>query len=72
MLVLVFEESLKPTVYEEYAEAQNVYTFKEFINESGNIADPYGGELQEYGKLYDSLNELMRKLVYKFRVPKLS
>lgn len=68
VLVLVLDEGYKQTAYDEYAEAVNVYTLKEFINESGSIADPYGGELTEYASLYESLEELMKKLVYKLRV----
>lgn len=67
VLVLVLDDSYKQTVYDEYTEAVNVYTLKEFINESGSIADPYGGELVDYGKLYENLDDLIKKLVYKLR-----
>lgn len=71
VLVLVLDEGYKQTVYDDYSEAVNVYTLKEFINESGSIVNPYGGELVDYGKLYESLDELMKKLVYKLRVQRI-
>ena len=67
VLVLVLDESIKQTVYDEYTQAVNVYTLKEFVNETGSITDPYGGELADYGKLYDELEQIMRKLVLKLR-----
>lgn len=67
VLVLVLDETKKQTVYDDYAEAVNVYTLTEFINETGSITNPDGGELVDYAKLYDNLDEVIIKLAYKLR-----
>lgn len=67
VLVLVLDETKKQTVYDDYTEAVNVYTLKEFINEAGSITNPDGGELVDYAKLYDILDEVIIKLAYKLR-----
>ncbi|MGN0383774.1 MAG: protein tyrosine phosphatase [Eubacterium sp.] len=65
VLVLVFKDQYKQEVYEEYKEAINVYTIKEFIGESGDVVDPYGGELTDYGEMYDKLTDIVDKLINK-------
>lgn len=67
VLVLVLDENYKQTVYDDYKEAVNVYTITEFVNESGSISDPYGGKLVDYGKLYEDLEEIIRKIVMKIK-----
>lgn len=67
VLVLVLDETKKQTVYDDYAEAVNVYTLKEFINEAGSINNPDGGELADYAKLYETLDEVIIKLAYKLK-----
>lgn len=67
VLVLVLDESHKQIVYDDFKEAKNVYTIKEFVNESGSINDPYGGELIDYGKLYEDLEQVIKKLVIKLK-----
>ena len=70
VLVLVLDETKKQTVYDDYAEAVNVYTLKEYINESGSISNPDGGELSDYAKLYETLDEVIIKLAYKLKQKK--
>ena len=70
ILVLVLDETKKQTVYDDYAEAVNVYTLKEFINEEGSIKNPDGGELADYAKLYDTLQDLIIKLATKLKLQK--
>ena len=70
VLVLVLDETKKQTVYDDYAEAVNVYTLKEFINEAGSIINPDGGELVDYAKLYDNLEEVIIRLSYKLKQSK--
>lgn len=67
VLVLVLDETKKQTIYEEFAEAVNVYTLTEFINEAGSISNPDGGELSEYAKLYEALDEIIIKLATKLK-----
>lgn len=70
VLVLVLDETKKQTVYDDYKEAVNVYTIKEFINEEGSIKNPDGGELSDYAKLYDTLDEVIIKLASKLKMYK--
>lgn len=70
VLVLVLDETKKQTVYDDYTEAVNVYTLKEFINEAGSINNPDGGELADYAKLYETLDEVIIKLAYKLKQSK--
>jgi protein-tyrosine-phosphatase len=67
VLVLVLDETKKQTVYDDYVEAVNVYTLKEFINEAGSINNPDGGELADYAKLYEILDEVIIKLAKKLK-----
>lgn len=67
VLVLVLEAAKKQTVYDDYAEAVNVYTLKEFINEEGSINNPDGGELSDYAKLYETLDDVIIKLANKLK-----
>lgn len=70
VLVFVLDETKKQTVYDDYTEAVNVYTLKEFINEAGSINNPDGGELADYAKLYETLDEVIIKLAYKLKQSK--
>ena len=67
VLVLVLDAAKKQTVYDDYTEAVNVYTLKEFINEEGSINNPDGGELSDYAKLYDILDDVIIKLANKLK-----
>ena len=67
VLVLVLDETKKQRVYDDYTEAVNVYTLKEFINEAGSINNPDGGELSDYARLYDNLYEVIVKLSAKLK-----
>lgn len=65
ILILTLDERYKKEVYEEYKEATNVYSLMEYTGRSGNISDPYGGDLAEYGELYANLEKIVDKLVEK-------
>ena len=67
VLVLVLDESKKQTIYDDFAEAVNVYTLTEFINEAGSILNPDGGELTDYAKLYENLDEVIVKLANRLK-----
>lgn len=67
VLVLVLEETYKQKVYDDFKGAVNVYSLQEFINEPVKISDPYGGELADYGKMYEDLEQMLRKLVTKIK-----
>ena len=67
VLALVLDETKKQGIYDDFAEAVNVYTLKEYINEQGSISNPDGGELSDYAKLYDTLDEVIIKLANKLK-----
>lgn len=65
---MVLDATKKQTVYDDYTEAENVYTLKEYINEDGSITNPDpGGELADYAKLYETLDEVIKKLANKLK-----
>lgn len=70
-LVLVLDESKKQVIYDDYAQAINVYTLTEYINESGSITNPDGGELADYAKLYDTVDDATKKLASKLKANRL-
>lgn len=63
VLVLVMSDKLKEGIYADYKEAVNIYTVKEFVNEAGDVGDPYGGDLQAYGEFYEELENLVTKVI---------
>lgn len=63
VLILVMEESEKIKIYEEYDQAVNVYLLTEYIKERGDIPNPLGKGLADYGECYELLDELITKLV---------
>lgn len=71
-LVLVLDESKKQTVYDDYTEAVNVYTLTEYINEAGSITNPDGGELADYGKLYEVIDDAVKKLANKLKMNRIN
>ncbi len=64
-LILTMTEGQKRQVLENYENAVDVFTLKEYVGESGDIEDPYGGSLIEYEECYAQLSLLIKKLVYK-------
>ena len=55
----------KKSIEENYQNTDNVYTIKEFVGESGDVTDPYGGTLIDYEECYIELARLVKKTVYK-------
>ena len=64
-LVLTMSEALKIEVIQEYSDIKNLYTLPEFVGESGDVVDPYGGTLAEYEACFTELVRLVKKTVYK-------
>ena len=71
VLVLVLDETKKQGIYDDFSEAINVYTLKEYINEQGSITNPDGGELADYAKLYETIDEVVIKLANKLKYNKI-
>lgn len=64
-LVLTMNESLKIEVITNYPKAKDIHTLTEFVGESGDVVDPYGGTLTEYEACFTELVRLVKKTVYK-------
>lgn len=64
-LILTMTEKQKNNVVEMFDYSDNVYTIKEFVGESGDVTDPYGGTLIDYEECYVELARLVKKTVYK-------
>lgn len=65
VLVLVMTEKIKVSIYNDFEEAINVYKIKEFIDEQGDVRDPYGGDLQAYGEFFDEMEQTVEKVINK-------
>jgi protein-tyrosine phosphatase len=64
-LILTMTEKQKKSVIENFSYAENVYSMKEFVGESGDVTDPYGRTLIDYEECYVELARLVKKTVYK-------
>lgn len=64
-LILTMTEKQKENIIEHFENTEDVFTIKEFVGESGDVEDPYGGSLIEYEECYAELSLLIKKLVYK-------
>lgn len=64
-LVLTMTEKQKRSIMETFSFKDNVYTIAEFVGESGDVTDPYGGTLIDYEECYIELKRLVKKTVYK-------
>lgn len=64
-LILTMTEHQKSKVLELFGQEEHIYTIKEFIGESGDVTDPYGGTLMDYEDCYIELARLVKKTVYK-------
>ncbi len=65
ILILVMTEKIKAFLYDEYKNAVNVYTIKEFVDLRGDVETPYGKGLKEYGEVYTQIEELIEKVINK-------
>lgn len=59
ILVLVMTDLLKKKVYDEFENAVNVYSIREFAGEAIDVEVAYGGELTEYGSQFKYLEKLI-------------
>lgn len=64
-LILTMTEEQKERVIRDFGHTDNTYTIKEFIGESGDVTDPYGGSLMDYDECYVELARIVKKTVYK-------
>lgn len=67
-LVIVMNEGQKAKVKEDFSRSSNVFTLTEAVGEPGEVLDPYGGPLTGYGKCFEEIEQLVRKLVHKLNM----
>jgi protein-tyrosine-phosphatase len=61
-LVLTMNFTEKVKLVEDFELAENIYTIKEFVEEEGDVTDPYGGEEGAYEECYVELKDLLYKV----------
>ena len=62
-LILTFNAAGKQRIYDNFPGALNVYTFREFVGESGDITLPLGGTLEEYRNVCAVVDRVMDRLL---------
>lgn len=67
ILVLVMTDVLKKSIYDEYENAMNVYSIKEYTDAAVDVEAAYGGELIEYGEKFDYLKKLVEIAIDKIK-----
>ncbi|WP_341875811.1 low molecular weight protein arginine phosphatase [Defluviitalea saccharophila] len=65
-LILTMTDNHKKYLHINFPEYKGkIFTLKEFVEESGDVEDPYGGRIEEYRNCAESLQQLIQKLVLK-------
>jgi len=60
-LVMTMNFTEKVKLVEDFELADNVFTLKEFVEEEGDVTDPYGGDESAYEDCYVELKDLLYK-----------
>lgn len=66
-LVLTMNREQQEKITRDYDVVTTIYTLKGFIEEEGDIMDPYGGTLVEYEECYGELSRVIKKIVIKLK-----
>lgn len=61
-LVIAMNFTEKVKLVEDFSLTENVYTLKEFVEEEGDVTDPYGGDEEAYENSYVELKDLLYKM----------
>ncbi len=64
-LILTMEEGIRKKVCEKFPEAGEVYNYSDFVGLKGDIYNPYGDSLADYGACFTQLKETAEKLIEK-------
>ena len=62
-LILTMDYAQKERILKDVEGAKNLYTLTEYIREDGDVQDPYGGTLSDYGQCFEQLMEWINRLV---------
>ncbi|WP_412521491.1 low molecular weight protein arginine phosphatase [Staphylococcus simulans] len=61
-LILTMTEGHKQQLEMMYAQPLPVYSLYAFAGQTGEVSDPYGGDLEQYEKIYNELNYLLNEV----------
>ena len=64
-LILTMSEQLRLEVLGNFEDLTEIYNLSEFVGETADVVDPYGGTLKEYEACFTDLVRLVKKTVYK-------
>lgn len=67
-LVLTMTQSEKQQLRERFPEMPNIFTLREFTGQEGDIIEPLGGTLADYGACYehiDLLTKVAAEIIFK-------
>jgi len=67
VLILVMTDVLKKNIYDEFENAMNVYSIKEYTESAVDVEAAYGGELIEYGENFEYLEKLINIVIGKLK-----
>lgn len=63
VLTMTYKQKLK--IIQDYGIEKNLYSIKEYVEEFGDVVDPYGGTLLDYEGCYEELALLVKKTMYR-------
>lgn len=66
-LVFTMTKEQKEKISRDYDIITNIYTIREFVEEEGDVMDPYGGTLVEYEQCFVELSRDIKKIVLKLK-----
>lgn len=64
-LIICMDDDSKSRIYNNFKDAVNVYTLKEYVGSSGDIRLPIGGSVEEYEQVCKELEALLESLIEK-------
>lgn len=62
-LILTMDQQQKSRILHDYENARNVFALTEIVGEKGDVKNPYGGPLTVYGECFQTMKELIGRLV---------
>lgn len=64
-LIFAVDENIREAILKSFSEAseENTFSICGYVGEELDIMDPYGGTLQSYGICYESMKNVIKKLI---------
>jgi protein-tyrosine-phosphatase len=63
VITMNFQEKVK--IVEDFGLEDRVYTLKEFVDEDGDVTDPYGGDEEVYDAFFLEIRDLLYKMKHR-------